>query len=421
MADLRGRLVKRFRDFTALSAAFRRDGRASIVSIFAFALPVLAIAVTAVAEIAEVLTARTELQSSVDSAALKGARELGTDQSPATTERARYMADDLATPLKSRWTIQTTALPDAAAGAMVVTQQATRRSLFGNLVPPGGFHLTVTAKATANATLPLCVLTLQTGGSKVLDVQSTSSVTAGGCLVQSDSDLNVATKASLAAGSARSVGSAAGPITPAAFTDAPSVPDPFSTMAINVPTTCTDNGINVTGNTSQTLAAGVHCGNIQLQGNSSLTFAAGEHYFRNATLSATGSTQISGTDVVLILNNGSTLSLQNNAALSLEGRRSGPYAGFVIITDRTSTNTLTLSTKSAHVLLGTVYVPNAILAVTGTSNAVGDNSPWTVVVAKQLQVQGSTSLVINSNYAGTVVPVPTGVGPSGGGSVQLTR
>ena len=331
------------------------------------------------------------------------------------------MADNLAAPLKVRWTIQTAAQADPTAGAMTVTQQASRKSLFGNLVPPGGFHLSATATATANGSLPLCVLTLQTGGSKILDVQATASVTAGGCLVQSDSDLNVAPKASLAAGAARSVGSATGPIAPAALTDAPSVPDPFSGMAINVPTTCSDNGINVKGNTSYTLAAGTHCGNIQLQGNSSLTFSAGEHYFYNGTLSADGSTQISGTDVVLILNKGSTLSLQNNATLSLEGRRTGPYAGFVIITDRTTTNTLTLSTAAAHELLGTVYVPNAILAVTGTGNKVGDNSPWTVVVAKQLQVQGSTSLVINSNYAATVVPVPAGVGPSGGGTVQLTK
>jgi hypothetical protein len=46
-------------------------------------------------------------------------------------------------------------------------------------------------------------------------------------------------------------------------------------------------------------------------------------------------------------------------------------------------------------------------------------SQWTVVTAKAISLTGSPDIVINSNYAGSSVPVPTGVGSNTIGNVAL--
>ena len=53
---------------------------------------------------------------------------------------------------------------------------------------------------------------------------------------------------------------------------------------------------------------------------------------------------------------------------------------------------------------------------------MADQSAWTVVVAKGLQLQGSPNLVINANYAGSNVPVPAGAGNNyHSGQVTLSK
>jgi hypothetical protein len=44
---------------------------------------------------------------------------------------------------------------------------------------------------------------------------------------------------------------------------------------------------------------------------------------------------------------------------------------------------------------------------------VAEASSWTVIVANAMTVSGGADLTLNANYAGTVVPVPAGVGRSG--------
>lgn len=150
-----------------------------------------------------------------------------------------------------------------------------------------------------------------------------------------------------------------------------------------------------------------------MSGATTLNLLPGEHYFVGGSLSFLGHATLTGSDVVLIFRDGASASFGGNATLSLEGRKSGPYAGFVLVTDRSFTGAFTISAKNAKKLLGTVYLPSATLAVSGQGNKVADQSAWTVVVAKQLALSGSANLVINSNYKAATVPVPTGVGPLG--------
>ncbi|MGI4763814.1 MAG: TadE/TadG family type IV pilus assembly protein [Janthinobacterium lividum] len=407
---LLGQLMTRFVD----------DRRGGFAILFGIAGPVLLLLLAGGVEVAEVVKAKRELQWDVDTAALNGARELGTDQSSATATRAQTMAASLATQSTPRWAVVTTSGMDAPDGSVTVDQTASRPSFFGSLLPPGGWHLHVTSTAVSNVKAPLCVLGLQSTTGQVVSLQSASKMTAAGCLVQSDADIAVSSSGAMQASAVHSVGAAQGPISPFPITDAPAIADPFTSLSISVPSQCTDSGIDV-GNGSQTLNPGVHCGNVQIQGSGTLTLNPGDHYFVNTSFNVNGNAKLLGSDVVLVLKGSTLFQFQGTAYLSFNGRQSGSYAGFVIVSDRSYTGTLSISTDSAHVLHGTIYLPNGSLAVSGSGNKVADQSPWTVVVAQKVSTSGSANLIINSNYASSSVPVPSGVGNSLGDLPHLSR
>ena len=47
------------------------------------------------------------------------------------------------------------------------------------------------------------------------------------------------------------------------------------------------------------------------------------------------------------------------------------------------------------------------------SFAIADQSAYTVIVARTIELQSGPNLVLNANYGATNVPVPQGVGPTG--------
>lgn len=68
-----------------------------------------------------------------------------------------------------------------------------------------------------------------------------------------------------------------------------------------------------------------------------------------------------------------------------------------------------------------VYAPTTRLIVPGGVDST-EVTPWTVVVANDLRIEGGRRLLINADYATSAVPVPNGVGnrAHGGSPVRLT-
>jgi hypothetical protein len=148
----------------------------------------------------------------------------------------------------------------------------------------------------------------------------------------------------------------------------------------------------------------------------------GTHYFKGGTLTIKDNAVLQGSGVTLIFDKDATFNFTDTSSIDLTGAKTGTYAGFVILTTRDNTNAFSISSNNARRLEGAVYIPSATLNVTGTSDNVADQSAWTVVVAKSLQLTGSPNLVINANYASSSVPAPAGVGPNYvSGKVSLTK
>ena len=380
----------------------------NVALIFALMLPMLLVTGLGAVQLNQVMTDKKRTQDVADSAALMGASQLGVTPVGADQRAQSYAQAQLAD-VSASATV-TVAATVGQNNTMTIAVDTQRVSFFGNLLPLGGFHTHVTSTAKGVNTVPLCVLGVAPTLTDTVHVTGTSQLQAGQCLVHSNQSL-VADPATSVLASASEAGTVAtGPITPAANLLAPNIADPFAGLNVN-PSSCsgTPTPFNVTGGATQTLAAGIHLGAVTVSGGSTLTLGAGDHYFCK-TVTVSGGSTMTGTDVDLIFDSAAAMSLSGNkTAVNLSGRQSGPLAGFVIIADRTYTNTFTLQSDFITGLTGTVYVPTATLAVQGTGKS-GATSPWTVIAAKGVTVNGGAQLVINANYSISNVPVPNGVG-----------
>jgi Flp pilus assembly protein TadG len=401
------------------AARLRRDIGGGTAMIFALALPaVLTVGLGAV-DLASVHADKSRLQDTADAAALGAAKQLNIAEAVGIKARAEETVRGQLKDLDGRMTYTvTTTVSDDRTGVKIAID-GTRSSFFGNMLPPGGWPVHASATAGTMAQMPLCVLSSGKTPQDTLALDDSAKLTAPGCLVHSNGDVAVSGVAWLQAAATQSSGLATGRISPGPQPSAPVISDPFDNMNLKVPAALCNplDLLFVLG--VQVLNPGVHCGNLKAMKNATVKLLPGEHYFLKGSLSLNDNSVLSGDDVVLIFDDQSSFSFKDSSQISLHGRRSGAFAGFVIATTRKNKNTFTISSNSARELLGTIYVPSAALEVKGAGNSVADQSAWTVVVAKSLKLSGSANLVVNANYNGSTVPVPDGVGPTSG--VKLTR
>jgi Flp pilus assembly protein TadG len=383
------------------------DRRGNVALIFALLMPGLLLTGLGAMELNQVLSDKRRTQDVADAAALMGASQLGVAPVGADQRAQSYAVAQLADVQRyATVTTQATVGQSLTQGnTMTVGIDTQRASFFGNLLPPGGFHTHVSSTAVAVNSAPLCVLGTSTILVDAIHITGNSQLQAGQCLIHSDSALTVDPAASILASANEATTTATGPITAAARPLAPIISDPFTSLSTGTPSCSGAPSQSISS--SQALPSGTY-GTINIQGNATVTLSG--TYYLCGTLTISGNAAVTGTDTVLVFEQGATLSFGGaKATLNLAGRQSGPLAGFVLIADRNYTGNFNLQSDGITGLTGTVYVPTATLAVQGTAKS-GATSPWTVIVAQNLTVNGGAQLVINANYAVSNVPVPTGVG-----------
>jgi Flp pilus assembly protein TadG len=405
-----------------LFRAFLPNARGGTAVIFALGAPALALLACGAVDLAAVNSDHTAMQDAADATALAMAKQLGVATAAGIQARATGYADGQLGQIATSDNVTVTTTISADNSSVTVSIDGTRQSFFGNLLPPGGWQLHTQATASTLGELPLCVLSSGTSGTDNLLVQNSSLLTANNCLVQSDQNIAADSGANLTAGLAQAAGTASGPITPAPQAGAPAIADPFASLSIQPPLLGICSPLDLLDPITGVSPLLTHCANITVQSGQTLHLQPGVHYFAQGTLTMEQNSVLTGTNVTLIFDDDASFVFKDSSSINLTGTQSGPYAGFVIVTTRSNTNTFTISSDSAHKLEGAVYVPDATLLVTGTGNQVADQSAWTVVVAKSLLLQGSPNLVINANYAGSNVPVPAGAGNNyHSGQVTLSK
>ena len=390
----------------------------NVAMIFALALPPLAVAAVGGIQLSYVVNVRSTAQDVADSAALAGAQQMSLSPVGAAERAQGWAQAQLAQ--RSGSTTFTVSAKAMDAHTLKVAIDTYTPSFFGDMLPAGGFRSHAEATAQQQAQAPLCVL-VDGASSDYLKVTGLARVS-GSCLVHSNGDIQVDALASIAASRVETTGSANGlQITPAAQTGAPSVADPFTGLPITTSTCGTSNNQNYGDSDTRTIPAGLHDGALTAKNNAAWTLAPGDHIFCS-TFGIQNNGTITGTDVTLIFAKGATFTVGNNSTVSLSGRQSGNFAGFVWIVAPDNNNNFTIPTDPITKITGAIYSPNAKLILNGTKQA-GQASDWTVVAAKALEVDGSANLQINTNYAGSPVTVPIGVGnrASASSPIQLVH
>lgn len=400
---------------------FGRNERGNIALMFALSAPAVVLIAVGAIDLGNVQSNRVKLQDIADTAALAGANELGLAIDDATAvERAQaFVAGHL-----SEWPKGPTVTPVIQVveqddqRVIEVTLNGHTPSFFANMLPPGGWKYSAQARAVSVAMTPLCVLVSGGSGSKLLNVKNTGRISAPECLVHSNRDILVE-GGSIGAYQVQAVTSATGVISPDPGTGAAPIEDPFKDLTLTPQKPCKlidlAMPINLLAGTFR-LSAGVHCGIHIFGGNAQLILEPGEHWFMSGKLEMRDDARLTGSDVVLFFDQKSKFEFKGHSTVNLEGRKRGAFAGMVMVAERGNTQDFIISSDNVDSLLGVIYVPDARLTVEGGNNDVARDSAWTVIVSKALELKGAPSLIINANYSASDVPVPTGVGPRGGGS-----
>lgn len=399
------------------------DNRGVVALKFALALPALGLLAAGAIDLHAVSVQRGVFQATAEAAALAGARELTLAVGDEVAqERAKAFAEAHLADKFPNSEVASDVAPLGDARALNVTISAKRPSYFGNLLPPGGWDVIASATAASVNRTPLCVIASGDTSKKkeqVIEIANDGAISAPGCLIHSNYDIS-AGKGRIDAGMVQAVTTAQGSIVPAANLGAVPLDDPFAGVQVRTDQSCASGQPKVTFDDGfHTIPAGVHCGGYRLRGTAQATLAPGEHYFLKGDLDVEGDARLTGRDVVLVFDRNSKSDFKGRARIDLEGRRTGPLTGFVLITTRENDKDFKISSDHVDSLLGVIYVPAARLMIEGGKD-IAKNSDWTVIVAQSIELKGSPSLVINANYAGSEVAVPDGVGPNKGGS-RLVR
>ena len=72
--------------------------------------------------------------------------------------------------------------------------------------------------------------------------------------------------------------------------------------------------------------------------------------------------------------------------------------------------------NDARTLLGTIYLPVSRLII-DSKKAVADQSAYTVIIARMINLYDVPNLMLNARYGSSDVPVPTNVSPSSADTV----
>jgi len=366
---------------------------------------------------------RANLQQAADGAALAAAHELplrSTTQTTISTIAANFARQNVArgTQITS---ITSTILDDRQGVRVEITARVA--SMFGNLFHPEGFapHVSSTARLAGGA--PLCALALEESQPLAIVLDRSAHLVAPNCAVVSNSSspqgMSVINSAQIRAAAICTAGGAAGSSSgydPDAVTDCPAIPDPLANRPEPQAGGC-DHLLVVQVVGAVNLRPGVYCGGITVLPGATANLAPGVYVVKNGPLQVLGDGALIGRNVgFYFVGDLSTMTLSANSRVDLTAPRDGDMAGFLFFANRTLlTGALNLrhfriSSNNARNLLGTIYLRDGQLDV-DSNRPIADRSAYTVVVARRISVSAGPDLYLNTDYDGTDVPVPHGVGP----------
>lgn len=405
------------------SAKFAGARGGNIAVIAAIALPLLFGGAALAIDFVNALSSQQNLQDAADGAALAAATELplrSTNEAAVDSIVEAFVVHNLG---------ETTELAEIDAeilenrGGVRVRLVSQVNSIFGDMFNPDGYGPRVEAVARLSGGAPLCALALEERRNRAIVLEREASILAPDCAVVSNSTspqgIVAQDSTALQATMICSAGGFSGPranFSPEPITDCPAIPDPLAQRPEPNARGCTRLlQLNLSG--TQTLRPGVYCGGITVMPGATVNLSPGIYVIKNGPLVVHNRGTLNGDGVgFYFVGDLSTMTFHADSNINLSAPTDGEMAGFLLFANRVLlTGDLNLRrfrifSNNARNLLGTIYLRDGVLEV-ASQRPIADRSSYTVVVARRIEVSAGPDLVLNTDYDGTDVPVPEGVGP----------
>lgn len=389
----------------------------SLVIPFALMLPVLLGAIGLSTDYMTMTLIRTELQAAVDGAALTGARKMVL--SGVTAKDIRSTVDvhleQAVDPRNGQFTAATE--PDLKGYSVKVELSQEWTPFFAHFISAAVTPVEVKATAKLVGTTNVCLLTLHPSMSAAVHLTMLARINANNCAVYANSTSGSAIRldllGQLKAGFICSAGGYAGLLShfaPAPTTDCPVLPDPLAKMPQPGAGACDHDGLVLKEGTAK-LKPGVYCGGLTVKGTAEAVFEPGTHVIRGGAFSVSGKATVRGKNAGFFLDGEkAVIEFRGQSTIELSGQEDGPMAGLLFFEDRSVSKDRVhlINSINARLLTGTIYLPRGKLVVDPNA-PVAPDSAYTAIVARQVELTQGPTLILNSNYDLSPVPVPEGI------------
>ena len=388
---------------------------------FAVSFPVLLLLVGSAIDYGYMYARRTALQGAVDAAALSGAREL-----------VLANADEKAINSLTHAAVVGN-LGDGAGGVSVktvvsfdertVTVKATQSPglyLMDGLTGNDDSDIAAHSTARVAGEMPICMLILHPSRRGALTMNNRSRITGNECAIyaNSNSSSGIASKngSLLTSKLTCSGGGFSGDpkyFKPVPLTDCPPIEDPLAGRRPPPVGFCDDDDDDDDDELSfssgrRTLSPGTYCNGLAIGGSADVFLRPGIYVIKGGALKVSGKARLTGENVgFYLLGEETTFSFGPNTAIDLTAPRDGPMAGILFFEDRRNDrgNRHVIRSNGARSLVGTFYLPRGRLVIDATK-PVFDESAYTVIIARRMNMFSGPNLVLNTDYDDTDIPVP---------------
>ncbi len=411
--------------------AFQRDERGGTMLLMAIGLLASASMAALAVDMGYFYLLKTQLQTTADVSALAAVRQLP-DEDAVRTSALEYAAKNMATNahgnvlvntdvVTGNWDSDTRTFTPAGApinAVQVITRRSqasgnAARTFFANVFGFASVEIKMLAIALGGGTAPSCVLALADSGNSMY-LNSDSAIEANGCDVQVNStasDALVTNSGSTATADSICVtGDYEGSgYSPAPDTSCDPEPDPLASLPDPSYGSCDHTDFVVSSGT-ETLTPGVYCGKLEIQNGATAILNPGVYIMDDALFKANSGGTIQGEDVTIYLTGtDGSLEFNSDCSVELSASLTGTYAGIVVYQDRNVADGTVhlINSDSNSYLEGVVYLPNGKILINSGSN-FGDNATWSIFIAEEFEINSDSTLVLNTNYEGSTVPLPAG-------------
>lgn len=275
--------------------------------------------------------------------------------------------------------------------------------ILGPLIGRDTVQVTRRATAVVEAGKPVCLLVLSASQPQALSRRGASSLEAPNCVAQVNSSSPEAIE-SRGSGTVRMLqtrvtgsGTDVGGFIPAPTLGAARVTDPYADTNWPAAGACAPLDTSVKKRVLS-LAAGVHCGDIDVGSGGELVLGPGVHIITGSLTMRAGAKLIAtqGSSLVFV-GDASTLDIQAQSELRITAPATGPWAGVAIaVKPQTTERTSEILGGGQIVVDGTVYLPTQSLYLTGGGSLAEPTEATRAFVVNRLELRGNGRVFLNA-------------------------